>query len=66
MTRGVIGTTVFTDVDNFPGETSLGMRLCMERLPRMLDKMLGKDAPKPRTIFSDRGPGFYHRRFGMH
>ena len=26
--------------------------------------MLGKGAPKPRTIFSDRGPGFFHRRWG--
>ena len=33
-------------------------------LPALLDKMLGKDKAKPRTIFSDRGPGFFHRRWG--
>ena len=36
----------------------------MERLPCALDKMLGRSAKKPRTLFTDRGPGFYHRRWG--
>ena len=36
----------------------------MERLPRALDKMLGCAAKKPHTLFTDRGPGFYHRRWG--
>ena len=30
----------------------------------MLDKMVGRNTPKPRTIFSDRGPGFYHSSYG--
>ena len=42
-----------------------GMRRCIERLPRMLNQMLGTNMPKPRTIFSDRGPGLYHRRYGI-
>ena len=34
------------------------------RLPGLLNKMLGRSARKPRTIFTDRGPGFYHRTWG--
>ena len=30
----------------------------------MLDKMLERNTPKPRTVFSDRGPGFYHASLG--
>ena len=33
------------------------------RLPALLNEMLGRSARKPRTIFTDRGPGFYHRRW---
>ena len=33
-------------------------------LPRLLTKMFGSTARKPRTLFTDRGPGFYHRRWG--
>ena len=36
----------------------------MERLPGLLDEMLGCSSKKPRTLFTDRGPGFYHRRWG--
>ena len=36
----------------------------VERLPRMLNQMLGASARKPRILFSDRGPGFYHRSAG--
>ena len=36
----------------------------VERLPALLNKMLGSSARKPRTIFTDRGPGFYHRAWG--
>ena len=64
LTRGVFGIVVFTDVDEFPGETPEGARLLVEQLPALLNKMLGADAKKPRTIFTDRGPGFYHRRWG--
>ena len=41
-----------------------GARILVERLPAVLDKMLGRSAKKPHTIFTDRGPGFYHRRWG--
>ena len=30
----------------------------------MLNQMLGRGARKPRTLFSDRGQGFYHRTTG--
>ena len=36
----------------------------VERLPSLLSKMLGAAAGKPRTLFTDRGPGFYNRRYG--
>ena len=36
----------------------------VEHLPEALDKMLGRASKKPRTLFTDRGPGFYHRRWG--
>ena len=63
-TRGIYGIQVFVDVKSFPGETPEGARQLVYGLPSLLDKMLGKDKPKPRTIFSDRGPGFFHRRWG--
>ena len=40
------------------------MRLLVERLPTVLNAMLGPSARKPHTLFTDRGPGFYHRRWG--
>ena len=64
LARGKVGVTVFTDVDSFPGETPQGARQFVERLPRLLHNMLGRDAYLPRTLFSDRGPGFYHRFVG--
>ena len=64
LTRGVLGIVVFTNVGEFPGETPEGARLLVARLPRLLTKMLGCTARKPRTLFTDRGPGFYHRRWG--
>ena len=65
MARGVFGVHAFSDIDTFPGENQIGAGMCIDRLPGMLDKMLGKDSSKPRTLFSDRGPGFYHRRWGV-
>ena len=41
-----------------------GTRLLAMRLPDTLNRMLGKSVRKPRTSFTDRGPGFYHRRWG--
>ena len=64
LTRGVLGAVVFTDTEAFPRESPEGARLLIEQLPRLLDRMLGHSARKPRTIFTDRGPGFYHRRWG--
>ena len=64
LTRGVLGVEVFTNVGEFPGETPEGARIFIERLPGVLDKMLGSSTRKPSIIFSDRGPGFYHRRWG--
>ena len=64
VTRGVVRASTFTDVAGFPGETQAGAAQCVERLPRLLNQMLGADAAKPRTIFSDRGPGFYNNRYG--
>ena len=65
MTLGVIGITTFTeDEEPFPGEKPPGIYLFIDRLPKMLDKMLGRNTPKPRTIFSDRGPGFYYPNSG--
>ena len=67
LTRGVLGVTVFTTTEGigaFPGETPQGIRQFIERLPRMLNQMLGRGARKPRTLFSDRGQGFYHKTTG--
>ena len=36
----------------------------VDQLPIMLKRMLGDFAKKPHVEFSDRGPGFYHRRWG--
>ena len=63
LTRGLVGVHTFDALD-FPGETMQGAAKCVEVLPRMLDKMLGRDASKPRILFSDRGPGFYNRSYG--
>ena len=64
LARGRLGVTVFTDVDEFPGETPLGAGVAVGRLEPLLRRMLGRDTPLPRTLFSDRGPGFYHRTHG--
>ena len=41
-----------------------GARLLVAALPALLTKMLGATDRHPRTIFSDRGPGFFHKRWG--
>ena len=64
LTRGVFGVVVFTEKDEFPGETPEGAGILVRRLPALLDRMLGRSAKKPRMIFTDRGPGFFHRRWG--
>lgn len=64
LTRGVFGVKVFTREGEFPGETPDGARIMVRHLPALLTKMLGRAAKLPRTIFSDRGPGFFHRKWG--
>ena len=36
-----------------------GVATFVQRLPTILEKMLGPGVPKPRTIFTDRGTGMY-------
>ena len=38
--------------------------MIVNQIPRVLNRMLGRTTPKPRTLFSDRGPGFYHKTHG--
>ena len=64
LARGHLGVTVFTNVDDFPGETPRGAGMLVDRLPGLLRRMLGQDTLLPRTLFTDRGPGFYHRSHG--
>ena len=64
LTRGRFGVRVFTDVDEFPGETPRGVGIMVDRLPALLRRMLGPEAALPRTIFTDRGPGFFHQSHG--
>ena len=64
LTRGVFGVKVFSKKGTFPGETPEGAGLLVSHLPELLKKMLGPAARLPRTSFSDRGPGFFHRKWG--
>ena len=64
LTRSKFGVKVFTEEGEYPGETPDGARILLNCLPALLNKMLERSAPKPRTIFSDRGPGFFHRKWG--
>ena len=41
-----------------------GQAAVVSMLPRILKKMLGKDATHPEYIFTDRGPGYYHPSSG--
>ena len=41
-----------------------GQAVVVGMLPRILKKMLGKDATYPDYIFTDRGPGYYHPSSG--
>ena len=45
-------------------QTGHGMATFIHRLPGILRKMVGQRQPLPRTIFSDRGPGFYQGSHG--
>ena len=62
-----VGVTVFTNTEGvgaFPGETPEGIFQLISRLPGMLNRMLGPSTAKPRTLFTDRGPGFYYTHPG--
>ena len=45
-------------------QTGLGMAAFVDRLPRLLPRMVGAGAALPRVIVSDRGPGFYQSSTG--
>ena len=62
MARGVYAAHAFVG-KAYHAETQALAADCVSRLPSMLTKMLG-NVRKPNVIFSDRGPGFYHRRYG--
>ena len=64
LCRGVFGVVVFSEADGFPGETPIGACMLVAKLRGLLRKMLGSGALLPRTIFTDRGPGFFHRSWG--
>ena len=55
---------MFSKKGALPGETPEGAGLLVSHLPELLKKMLGPTARLPRTMFSDRGPGFFHRKWG--
>ena len=42
----------------------MGAHLLVNHLPAVLKRMLGASAKLSRTIFSDRSPGFFHRKWG--
>ena len=64
MARGALAVHTFVDGASFPGENQVGAGMCIDQLPIMLKRMFGDFSKKPHVIFSDRGPGFYHRRWG--
>ena len=64
LTRSVLGIQVFSTQGAFPGETPEGSGLLVRHLPALLKTMLGSGARLRRHIFSDRGPGFFHRKWG--
>jgi hypothetical protein len=50
LARGVLGVTVFVDTDVFSGENPEGTARFVDRLPRLLDRMLGRNAKKRRSF----------------
>ena len=64
MARGVYDAHAFVKED-FHAESQELAAACVRQLPRILNRMFGASAQKPKIIFSDRGPGFYHRRYGV-
>ena len=64
LTRGKIRLHIMGDQHTWRlnGE---GMSAFVEQLPGILREMLGDAAPKPRVIFSERGPGLYNTGTGI-
>ena len=56
LARGVMHVEIMPQAWTLNGD---GMASFVERLPNVLAKMLGTDAPLPRQIFTDRGTGMY-------
>ena len=61
FSRGKVRFPIMKDDWKQNGE---GMATLVEMLPKILEDMVG-DEPKPRVIFSDRGPGFYNTGNGI-
>ena len=61
MTQGKVHIEVMPDGWCQTGEHMAEM---VNRLPGVLRRMLGRGATLPTTIFTDRGPGFYHSSTG--
>ena len=57
LARGVMHVEVMPVDWKLNGD---GLAEFVERLPRILKKMLGSDARLPRTVFTDRGTGMYN------
>ena len=62
LTRGVVCLHVMDDSFEQTGE---GMAAFVDKLPAILDRMLGAETLKPRVVMSDRGPGFYQTSRGV-
>ena len=62
LTRGVVHLCVMPDEWE---QTGNGIAQFVAKLPAILNNMLGPATPKPRTIMSDRGPGFYQPSRGV-
>ena len=56
LARGVVHVEVMPEAWKLDGD---GVAAFVRRLTAVLRKMLGGDAPLPRTIFTDRGTGMY-------
>ena len=64
LTRGKIRLHIMGDQHTWR-QNGEGMSVFVEQLPAILTEMLGDAAPKPRVIFSDRGPGLYNTGTGI-
>ena len=62
LSRGRIGVMV---MDEGWGEDAESMAVFVARLPKLLNTMLGRDTPKPKVLYSDRGSGMYVPRTGQ-